>query len=164
MGLLAIGVLMVLGIARDARATATYLDASWNWVELPCEVKSVGFASKRFRSRDTYYLRPRYVYRYSGRVYVGTRYDLWDMGFDEDDARGTARALVQDKQATCYVNPDEPSESVFLLSITWWQVGLRTLLFGGVLLVVLCVFVHEGRVRRRHRRQRRSNAGSCPPH
>jgi hypothetical protein len=99
------GYYAVSGLANLARARG--------WQENVCTVTS--FDSERHtsaKSRTTYTPKISYAYRFDGRDLTGARFDLVDNHFDSEEIAAIKENYPPGARVACFVNPQNPSESV----------------------------------------------------
>lgn len=101
---------MVLGLIR-----------SRNWAPTPCTIISSGVEESRSsKGGSTYRVAVRYRYQVDDRQYVGDRYH-WMAGYSSGylSKQRVVAALPPEAEATCFVNPANPAESVLNRDIGW---------------------------------------------
>jgi hypothetical protein len=113
------------------------------WVATPCTIVSSKLNVDTSADGSTYSVDVAYRYTYAGREYEGTRYDF--VSISSNTSVAAKKRIVESHapgtRATCYVNPDDPAESVInpgLRPEMWWGlfpipfvlVGTCGLLFG----------------------------------
>lgn len=114
-----------------------------SWDETPCTIRSSELEINRGGENDSYVIAITYDYEYDGQPYVGDRYHF---AIDNTNTnRQWKRRIVNEHpvghQTVCYVNPEDPQESVIERGFTremWWglfplpfiAVGLGVILFG----------------------------------
>jgi len=87
--------------------------AAESWVETPCRVLRAEVRSHSDDDGTTYSVHILYQYEFGGATYTNDRYDF--MGGSSSGYKGKARVVDEYKSAerpVCYVNPQDPSESV----------------------------------------------------
>jgi hypothetical protein len=109
--------------------------ASTNWIEKPCVIRSSGL--KTHSGGDggpTYSIDITYAYVIDGEEFIGTRYDFTN---STSSSRGWRKRVVDayppGRKTVCYVNPDDPLDSVLLREMSsdaWFG------LLGGVFVLV----------------------------
>ena len=113
-----------------------------DWVQLPAEVVQLDLKSNHSDDTTTYKVIARFHYAYDGRSYTGNRVGIADGGSDNvgDWQHDTWSRLKGRKHTTVWVNPADPSESVFDRDLRWGLLGFKmifVILFGGLGAVVL---------------------------
>lgn len=111
---------------------------SSNWIEVPATIYHIDLDSQPGDS-TTYSVSGSYTYEFNGQQYRGNRISL-DIGNDNigrywQNLATSLRADAAGNEATAFVNPDTPQESVLDRTIRWEKIlfGLVFLvLFGGV--------------------------------
>ena len=117
--------------------TVLRIQAARDWTATPCTVISSMVGSHRgSKGGYTYSIDIVYSYQSGGRLYHSNRYDF--VGGSSSGYNGklsVVRRYPGGSRATCYVNPEKPSDAVLNrdASIGWrdWAIGL-VLLVGGV--------------------------------
>lgn len=113
------------------------------WVPTPAQLLSAKLMVSVKQTSDgkstSYNLKARYTYSYTGQSFTATK-----SGYDEDGGMGLglksreALLITHIKNSlpfTCYVNPENPQESVLFTGMLWDKAlmwALCTLIFGGV--------------------------------
>lgn len=104
--------------------------AARQWTATPCRVLSSEVQHHSGKSR-TYSVNIRYAYTFNGHAYESSRYDF--MGGSSSGYEGKAKIVAQyppGSEATCWVNPQSPSEAVLERRFTSVMLfGLIPLLF-----------------------------------
>lgn len=106
--------------------------ASRSWTATPCqiiEMKTVWNDDETFAT-----VTPRYEYIVDGRSYEGDRYDFGNHRFDRDEVTELTSWFPSRSQATCYVDPEDGSESVLSQEYNGNYTG--GCVFGGILLAI----------------------------
>lgn len=105
---------------------------SWRAVE--CTVESSRVRSHRDSDGTTYSVDILYRYTFDGREYKSNRYDF--IGGSSGGSSGKHEIVSQypeGRTATCYINPDDPSEAVLNRGLSWmFLLGLIPLVFLAV--------------------------------
>ncbi len=106
--------------------------ASENWDETPCVIATSRVASSSDSDGTTYSIEITYRYTHSGQVHTGSKWNF--LGGSSSGYDGKAAIVDQyppGKEVVCYVNPENPTESVlnpgFQVS---YLLGLLPLLFA----------------------------------
>jgi len=110
------------------------------WEEVPVRVSKIESGEKRSSGDDgvTSYITAEYSYLFNGKEFSGTKVGVDDQGgvgiaFDARE-KLIKDSLERGKQIYCYVNSDNPSESVLFTEPVWDVfifILLFALLFGG---------------------------------
>lgn len=140
-GLLFFGVgagFLLLGVIPNLWDAARMQD----WVPVPAEVVTLDLKSNHSDDTSTYKVIARFRYAYDGRSYTGNRVGIADGGSDNvgNWQHDTWSRLKGRKHAAIWVNPAEPSESVFDRDLRWGLLGFKlifVIVFGGFGAVVL---------------------------
>lgn len=107
-----------------------------DWVQVPAEVVAADLEVNRSDDSTTYKLTARFHYDYNGQRYTGQRVGIADGGSDNvgDWQRDTYNRLRGREQTRLWVNPADPSESVFDRKPRWGLLGFKMIfvvVFGG---------------------------------
>ena len=107
--------------------------ASGSWTELPCTIEKIGIEDHPSDDSTTYSIEVLYSYQLGGRTYKSDRYSF---------ARGSDSNYTSKKRAvdelpvgtrtTCWVNPNDPLDSVLVRSTGHLWFGLFPLVFVAV--------------------------------
>jgi hypothetical protein len=123
-----------LGYFLVVRPLQKYFAAK-NWPETPCEIisSSVGSHSGS-KGSTTYSVDITYRYQVGGREYQSDTYSLMS---GSSSGRGSKEAAVArypvGSKAVCYVNPEDPTDTLLNRELTWWLLlGLLPLAFLAV--------------------------------
>jgi len=113
-----------------------------HWVPVPAEVLKLDLKSNHSDNSTTWKVIARFRYEYAGRSYTGDRVGIADGGSDNVGSwqRDTWSRLKGNKYVTLWVNPDDPSESVFDRDLRWGLVGFMmifVIVFGGLGALIL---------------------------
>ncbi len=116
-----------------------YVEAQ-QWKEVPATILHAELEEHRGDDSTTYQVVARYRYSYLGRMHTGTRVGLHggsdNIGsFHQDAHRELSQHQKSGQPFPCYVNPDDPSESLLYRDLRWGLLALYTvfaLVFGGV--------------------------------
>ena len=88
------------------------------WVETPCTITSANVETHDGDDGDTYSIEVSFRYQFDGQEYGGNRYDF---SIGSTSGRSGKQKIVTDlrrnRESLCFVNPDQPSESVLRRSI-----------------------------------------------
>jgi hypothetical protein len=99
--------------------------AATGWDEVPCVILS-SEVEHGGGDGDTFKIAMTYRYEYDGDVYTGDRYHFMDISSSGlSGKKRVVQAYPPGKQTACYVNPEEPQESVIERGLTadmWWGV------------------------------------------
>lgn len=132
-----------VGIGVLVMAVIPTLHDAWRmqaWVSVPAQVVSAELVTRQGDDSDTWQAVAHYRYRVAGTEYDGHRVAINDGGADNlgDFQRERARELVSAWQSgspiPVWVNPEDPSESVYHRGIRkglLGMYGLFALVFGG---------------------------------
>ena len=110
------------------------------WEEVPARIHAVELVEHVGDDSVTYNVEAHYEYRFLGDSYQGTRVALTDSAdnvgsFHQDVYRELAQYQESEQTFRCFVNPNEPSESVLYRNLRWGLFALMlvfSLVFGGV--------------------------------
>lgn len=107
-----------------------------DWVQVPAEVMGLELKTNRSDDTTTYQVIARFQYTYDGRRHIGDRVGIADGGSDNvgDWQRATYARLKGRDRIDVWVNPAEPSESVFDRELRWGLLGFKmifVIVFGG---------------------------------
>ncbi len=103
----------VVPAVRNVRAMLT-------WEEVDCEVLESFVETHSGSDSTTYSVEVRYRYQWEGVDYEGDRYHFIGGASSGRDAKQeTVDRLPPGEIARCWIDPDEPSESVLSLAWTW---------------------------------------------
>jgi hypothetical protein len=107
-----------------------------DWMQVPAEVVQLDLKSSDSDGTTTWKVIARFRYAYHGRHYSGHRVGIADGGGDNvgDWQRTTWSRLNVSKQTAVWVNPADPSESVFDRKLRWGLLGFKmifVIVFGG---------------------------------
>ena len=129
-----------VGMAVMLAWTLTDYLAMRAWEEVPAVIVEAKLEASRGDGSTTYRAAAEYVYTYNGRQYAGSRVSLHrgsdNIGSFQQDAH---RELSEHKRSRepfrCYVDSEDPKESILYRRLRWEMVGFYTLfvlVFGGV--------------------------------
>ena len=134
-----------VGVFASWAIGSTVLEAqrAKDWVRVKANVDDAALATSRgSKGSVTYRAEGRYHYAFQGRQYAGSRLGISSVGGSDniDDWHHEVNARLEDARAagkpiTVWVNPDNPSESVFDREMRWSEVVFLipfALAFGGV--------------------------------
>ncbi len=114
-------VLALAGIfAAGWNICVTYrcFEAQGSWLHVPCEVVTVSHVQgSGRRSHDD--IEIRYCYQVEGREFCGKEYDWWPSNLSAREAGECVQEIQRNPSPRCYVNPENPEESVFLAEVDW---------------------------------------------
>jgi len=94
---------------------------SRHWVSTPCVIVNSNVEeSHDSENGSTYRVAVRYRYQVDDRQYVGDRYN-WTVGYSSgySSKQRVVAALPPEADATCFVNPANPAESVLNRDVGW---------------------------------------------
>ena len=85
------------------------------WSQVPAEVEALELKTNHSDDSTTYQVIARFRYDYKGQHYSGSRVGIADGGSDNigDWHRDTWRRLGSDDRIHVWVNPEDPTESVY---------------------------------------------------
>jgi hypothetical protein len=92
---------------------------SRSWAEVPCVILSSAVRTHDGDDGDTYSIEVAYEYTHGGQTYQGDRYHFFTGS--SSGYKGKARVverLAPGTETVCYVNPENPSESVLVRGFT----------------------------------------------
>jgi hypothetical protein len=134
-----------VGVFASWAIGSTVLEAqrAKDWVRVKASVDDASLdASRGSKGSVTYRAGGRYRYAFQGRQYTGSRLGISSVGGSDniDDWHQEVNARLEDARAagkpiTVWVNPDNPSESVFDREMRWSEIVFLipfALAFGGV--------------------------------
>lgn len=111
---------------------------TYSWTKVECVIESSSFRE----TDENAEFGVRYRYEYSGREFIGTKYESGvKVALSPGKAAQLAQRYQQGSAAACFVNPENPSESTMIRSSLWVLLfGLLPLLFivigiGGIIAV-----------------------------
>ncbi len=139
--------LLVRPVYRLIRAT--------DWVETPCRIISARVEEHASDDGHTYSIEVEYEYQFGGRLYTGDRYDF--LGGSSSGREGKQKVVDRYRamaQPVCYVNPENPSESVLVRKLS--------LRYGIGLFPLVLVAAGAGVVIKARRRQKADTAEWIP--
>ena len=111
-----------------------------DWVQVPAEVVALDLQTNQSDDATTYRVIARFEYEYQGRRYTGERVGIADGGSDnvgdwQRDTYSRLRARLRGAdQVSLWVNPPDPSESIFDRELRWGLLGFKMIfvvVFGG---------------------------------
>jgi len=113
-----------------------------DWVQVPAEVVASDLETGSSDGGTTYKVTASFRYEFKGQRYTGNRVGIADGGRDNvgDWHQVTHGKLNGRRQAMLWVNPADPSESVFDRGLRWGLLGFKMIfvvVFGGVGAVVM---------------------------
>lgn len=126
---------LIFGLGFAGAGTAMFIFFTvlpfWNiyqaqsWVQTPCTITRSEVKVHSDSDGDTYSIDIRYHYTFNGQHYTGDRYRFAGPG--SSSGRSGKQAAVNanpvGSQQTCYVDPDDPAQSVIHRGMTgelWW--------------------------------------------
>jgi len=123
------------------------------WQEVPCEILSSRVARHSGSDQATFSVEVLYRYEVGGRSFQGRRYRfLGGSSSGYEGKREVVDSLQPGTVTACWVDPDEPEESVLDRGLSWeYLFGLLPLVFVALGAVGLWVATAEWRRRRRKR-------------
>ena len=121
-----------------------------DWVQVPAVVETADLDTNHSDDGTTYKVSARFSYEYNGQRYTGERVGIADGGGDNigDWQEDTYRRLQGQRQTRLWVNPADPSDSVFDRELRWGLLGFKmifVIVFGGAGAVVLWYFNRKPR-------------------
>ncbi|MEM7476021.1 MAG: DUF3592 domain-containing protein [Planctomycetota bacterium] len=139
-----VGIILVVGIFA-ALVYAVILPsyqtiAAMSWEQTECtitKVRSKSLSTNHKKGSTNFKVELTYSYEFDGKPYQGDRYDF-GVGGDGDQryVRRVVDDLKRNKKTVCYVNPNEPSESVLMRQFPWTALAIGvafvTLVLGGI--------------------------------
>ncbi len=113
-----------------------------DWVQVPADVVAADLETNHSDDTTTYKVTARFRYAYNGQRYTGNRVGIADGGGDNigDWHQATYNRLRGQDHARLWVNPADPSESVFDRELRWGLLGFKlifVIVFGGAGAVVI---------------------------
>lgn len=107
-----------------------------DWVPVPAAVVALDLESNSSDDGTTYKVVARFSYDYQGRHYIGERIGIADGGSDNvgDWQQDTYHRLKGVDRTRLWVNPGDPSESIFDRKLRWGLLGFKlifVIVFGG---------------------------------
>jgi hypothetical protein len=147
-----------------------------SWQEVPCTIESNEVYSKieerssrrsRTRKVKIFRIRAEYLYSFNGRPFVGNRVHLTDLGYRDSESHEQLSSeldkyRVSRESHRCFVNPDNPHESVLFReadSITFFVLSLFLSVFWLSLLVLNVGYFWAVKLLWRARRAKRIHPG-----
>jgi hypothetical protein len=110
-----------------------------DWIEVPARIHAVELI-EHVDDSVTYRVEAHYEYSYLGETYQSNRVSLSDSAdnvgsFHQDIYQELARYRESDTTFRCFIDPDDPSESILYRNLRWGLLALMlvfALVFGGV--------------------------------
>ena len=130
-----------LGFLMFFLVPAVHVVRAFSWQAVPCEIVSSSVASHSDSDGTTYSVEVTYRYRAAGRSYTGDRYRF--LGGSSGGSEGKQEvvdALPAGTVTTCWVDPENPADSVLDRGFHWeYLLALLPLVFvaigaGGIVL------------------------------
>ncbi len=120
--------------------SANYIPSAWMWVEMrgwvkaPCEIISSDSQIVSNPISLNYKVSVKYKYQYSGKDYIGTRFQYYDIPskYENHIIKLSTKAFQKNE---CFVNPSNPSVAVLSRNIA----GVH--IFGGAFIGPLFAFI-----------------------
>ena len=111
-----------------------------SWIEVPATIIASDLETHHSDDSTTYRVTARYQYDYQGQSYTGQRVTMHSGSDNLGSFHQDTHKLLQRHQSTgepfrCYVNPDDPSESILFRNPRWINLFfymIFVLVFGGV--------------------------------
>ncbi|HNO76688.1 MAG TPA: DUF3592 domain-containing protein [Phycisphaerae bacterium] len=102
------------GLLYLRHAAVRDTEAAKSWIETPCTIKTCEWGTQG-SGDDRAYLNLVYVYEFAGKTYENDRIDLLigSMGDDDIMERAIYEAHPAGTTASCFVDPNDPQNSVF---------------------------------------------------
>ena len=143
-----VGCMILFGIPFFLAGAGILIYALWgfwewhkiqSWAPAEARILETNLEVHRGDDSTTYKVTAQYAYTFKGRDYTGSRVGIQDTAdnigsFHEDAYRELSAARDRGAPVTCYVNAQEPTESVLYRDL---RVGLQALAGGGGLLFAL---------------------------
>jgi hypothetical protein len=105
-----------------------------SWIEVPCTIVSSGVGSHSDSDGTTYSIDVVYTYTVQGVEYRSERYEF--LGGSSSGYEGKAEVVAgypPGSRATCWVDPEDPSEAVLYRGFTWFYlIALFPLIFVAI--------------------------------
>ena len=105
------------------RPLGQVMDAA-DWVQTPCTVEAIRLSEGTGDDGDNHEIDVAYRYEADGQTHRGDRYAFFMVASNVDGwMRREVAALATEPRTVCYVNPDNPAESVLRNGLTpsaWW--------------------------------------------
>lgn len=106
------------------------------WSQVPAEVEALELKTNHSDDSTTYQVIARFRYDYKGQHYSGSRVGIADGGSDNigDWHSDTWQRLGSDDRIHVWVNPENPTESVYDRELRWGLLGFKmifVIVFGG---------------------------------
>ena len=110
-----------------------------SWAEVPAQIEHAALETHDDSDSTTYKAVARYTYEFAGRTYTGTRVGLVggsdNLGSYQQTKAAELKAYMESgKPFRCYVDPEDPSESILYPELRFFHLAmfsLMALLFGG---------------------------------
>ncbi|MEM9597289.1 MAG: DUF3592 domain-containing protein, partial [Acidobacteriota bacterium] len=109
-----------------------------SWVELPCSITSTSIKETVGPDGSTYWPDIRYSFQLDGSEYEGKRYSFRNATGDSRAANEVLQRYPVGDEITCWVDPDNPSQSVIDRSPGWFlllglaPIPIIAIGFGGL--------------------------------
>jgi hypothetical protein len=144
MGCLILFALPFAGVGLFVGYLALSMLSGWvqvlGWQEVPARIHAVELIEHVGDDSTSYSVEAQYEYRFRGDTYIGDRVSLTDSAdnigsFHEDVYQELARYRDSGEPFRCFVNPDDPADSILYRDLRWGLLGLMlvfALVFGGV--------------------------------
>lgn len=142
-GFFAVFLLAGLGFLMFFLVPAVKVVKALSWEEVPCTILDSEVASHSDSDGTTYSVEVRYSYQVDWVEYTSNRYEF--MGGSSSGYEGKAEVVERyppGSQATCWVDPEDPTEAVLYRGFTWpYLFALLPLVFvavgaGGIVFVL----------------------------
>jgi hypothetical protein len=129
------------GVTYWTASTALQYSAMQSWVEVPAKIEKASLEQTRGRKgRSKYKAKATYTYEYEGKTFTGDRVSLHNSSDNFGDFQRKTAAQLEERLRTgkpvpCFVNPQDPTESVLYPQIRWEMMAFFTIfaaVFGCV--------------------------------
>ncbi len=112
------------------------------WEQVPCKIVSIGVGNifgkrgTRHSGGTTHNINAQYEYEYKGRQYTGNTFNYQQSHSSafESIKKKTVKKVKDQAHPTCYVNPDNPEESIL-----YPKVDSDAYIFLGMGVVFICI-------------------------
>ena len=124
-----------VGVFIASLAPAWFALDARTWQETPCKILSARLDKSRSEDGTKYRADFTYSYQFDGKEYVGDRDSATENHGRRKAAKARLNSLPVGTKTVCYVDPNDPSESVLDRSFPVWYVlslSLFGMIFGGI--------------------------------
>ncbi len=129
---------MVNGVWQSFEARSWQITTAW-LRDVALE-EHPGYKQTGYKQTSSYLVKARYVFRVEGRLYSGSRLTVqpgaeWLGSFSRERFEDLKGYLDRNQPFRCFVNPDNPTESVLYPDLRWLPlIGdiLFAIAFGGI--------------------------------